>query len=117
MKDNKIDFDVNKVPWEAIARAIAPIVAPIILSIIWVILTKFDKRIDWLANLIAVAEIIPTVDLNVPSGVVLGSMYASAEDVQRILKAVVEWGEDLSNITFEDLIPELVPDDSLLKNF
>jgi len=105
----------DDVPWEAIARAIAPIVAPIILSAVWILLTKFDKRVDWLANMIAVAEIIPTVDLNVPPGIVLGSMYASAEDVQKILTAVVKAGErftDLSAEDLADLIPK-IPQESL----
>ena len=102
----------DDVPWEAIARAVAPIVAPIILSVVWVLLTKFDKRVDWLANMIAVAEIIPTVDLNVPPGIVLGSMYASAEDVQRILTAVVEAGEKLAGLDPSDIIPK-VPKDSI----
>ena len=98
----------DDVPWEAIARAVAPIVAPIILSAVWVILTKFDKRVDWLANMIAVAEIIPTVDLNVPPGIVLGSMYASAEDVQNILTAVVKAGERFTDLSAEDLA-DLIP--------
>ena len=98
----------DDVPWEAIARAVAPIVAPIVLSVVWVLLTKFDKRVDWLANMIAVAEIIPTVDLNVPPGIVLGSMYASAEDVQNILTAVVKAGERLTDLSPEDLA-DLIP--------
>jgi len=98
----------DDVPWEAIARAIAPIVAPIILSVVWVVLTKFDKRVDWLANMISVAEIIPTVDLNIPPGIVLGSMYASAEDVQKILTAVIKAGEKLTDLSAEDLA-DLIP--------
>ena len=109
---NRFKKREDDVPWEAIARAIAPIVAPIILSAVWVILTKFDKRVDWLANMIAVAEIIPTVDLNVPPGIVLGSMYASAEDVQKILTAVVEAGEKLAGLDPSDIIPK-VPKDSI----
>jgi len=104
---NRFKKREDDVPWEAIARAIAPIVAPIILSAVWVLLTKFDKRVDWLANMIAVAEIIPTVDLNVPPGIVLGSMYASAEDVQRILTAVVEAGEKLAGMDPSDIIPDI----------
>ena len=98
----------DDVPWEAIARAVAPIVAPIILSAVWVLLTKFDKRVDWLANMIAVSEIIPAVDLNLPPGIVLGSMYASAEDVQKILTAVVKAGERLTDLSPEDLA-DLIP--------
>ena len=106
---NKFKERDDDVPWEAIARAIAPIVAPIILSVLWVGLTKVDKKIDWLSNMIAVAEILPTVDLNIPQGVVLGSMYSSAEDVQRILTAVVEAGEKLAGLDPSDIIPK-VPD-------
>ena len=105
----------DDVPWEAIARAVAPIVAPIILSAVWVLLTKFDKRVDWLANMIAVSEIIPAVDLNLPPGIVLGSMYASAEDVQKILTAVIKAGEKLTDLSAEDLadlIPK-IPQESL----
>jgi len=105
----------DDVPWEAIARAVAPIVAPIILSAVWVLLTKFDKRVDWLANMIAVSEIIPAVDLNLPPGIVLGSMYASAEDVQKILTAVIKAGERLTDLSAEDLadlIPQ-IPQESL----
>ena len=109
---NRFKKREDDVPWEAIARAIAPIVAPIILSVLWVGLTKVDKKIDWLSNMIAVAEILPTVDLNIPQGVVLGSMYSSAEDVQRMLTAVVEAGERLAGIDPKDIIPE-VPKDSL----
>jgi hypothetical protein len=108
---NRFKKREDDVPWEAIARAIAPIGAPIILSVLWVGLTKVDKKIDWLSNMIAIAEIIPTVDLNVPQGVVLGSMYSSAEDVQRILTAVIEAGEKLAGLDPKDIIPK-VPEDS-----
>jgi len=108
---NRFKKREDNVPWEAIARAIAPIVAPIILSVLWVGLTKVDKKIDWLSNMIAVAEILPTVDLNIPQGVVLGSMYSSAEDVQKILTAVVEAGEKLAGLDPKDIIPK-VPEDS-----
>ena len=108
---NRFKKREDDVPWEAIARAIAPIVAPIILSVLWVGLTKVDKKIDWLSNMIAVAEILPTVDLNIPQGVVLGSMYSSAEDVQKILTAVVEAGEKLAGLDPKDIIPK-VPEDS-----
>ena len=112
---NRFKKREDDVPWEAIARAIALIVAPIILSAVWVLLTKFDKRVDWLANMIAVSEIIPAVDLNLPPGIVLGSMYASAEDVQKILTAVIKAGEKLTDLSAEDLadlIPK-IPQESL----
>ena len=109
---NRFKKREDDVPWEAIARAIAPIVAPIILSVLWVGLTKVDRKVDWLSNMIAIAEVLPTVDLNIPQGVVLGSMYSSAEDVQKILTAIVEAGEKLAGLDPKDIIPK-VPEDSL----
>jgi len=77
----KIDLDINKLDWLAIARVMAPILAPIVLAVAWVTLSKFDKKVDWLSNLFAISELIPTVDLNLPSGIVLGSFYNSAEEI------------------------------------
>jgi len=77
----KIDFDINKVPWEAIARVMAPILAPVILAGAWVFFAKFDNKAKWLSSLFSVTEMIPTVNLNLPSGVVLGSFYVTAKEI------------------------------------
>jgi len=77
----KIDLDINKLDWLAIARVMAPILAPIVLAVAWVTLSKFDKKAAWLSNLFAISELLPTVDLNLPSGIVLGSFYNSAEEI------------------------------------
>lgn len=113
IKKNYKTGKVNELPWESIARITAPILAPIALSIAWILLTKIDKRIDWLSNIIAVAEVIPTVDLNLPQGVVLGSLYASADDVQKILTAIIEAGENLAGIT-ADVVPDIPPGGDIL---
>ena len=113
IKKNYKNNKAEELPWESIARIAAPILSPIVLSIAWILLTKIDKRIDWLSNIIAVAEVIPTVDLNLPQGVVLGSLYASAEDVQKILTAIVEAGENLAGIT-ADVVPDIPPGGDIL---
>jgi len=77
----KIDLDINKLDWLAIARVTAPILAPVILAVAWVTFTKFDKKASWLSTLFAVSELIPTVNLNLPSGIVLGSFYATATEI------------------------------------
>ena len=97
----KIDLDIDKVPWETIARVIIPIFAPVILAIAWVFLARTNKTVDWLSNVFALAELTPTVDLNLPSGVVLGSFYNSAEEIEPIIKKVD---------TLKDLIIDFVKD-------
>ena len=99
----KIDLDINKLPWEAIARIMAPILAPIILAVVWITLARTNKTVDWLSNVFALAEITPTVDLNLPPGVVLGSFYNSAEEVESAVKGSVDFVKDLPETISEKL--------------
>ena len=92
----KIDFDINKLDWLAIARVMAPILAPVILAIAWTILAKNNKTVDWLSNVFAVAELTPGVDLNLPSGVVLGSFYNSAKEIEPTANSVLDFVKDLA---------------------
>ena len=77
----KIDLDINKLDWLALARIAAPILAPIVLAGAWVIFTKFDNKAKWLSSLFSVSELIPTVNLNLPSGIVLGSFYVTGKEI------------------------------------
>lgn len=99
----KIDFDINKLDWLAIARVMAPILAPVILAIAWTILAKNNKTVDWLSNVFSVAELTPGVDLNLPSGVVLGSFYNSAKEVEPIANSVLDFVKDLAEDVAEDI--------------
>jgi len=91
----KIDLDINKLDWLAIARVLAPILAPVILSIVWIVLARTNKTVDWLSNVFALAEITPSIDLNLPSGVVLGSFYNSAQEIESAVKGSVDFVKDL----------------------
>ena len=101
----KIDLDINKLDWLAIARVLAPILAPVILSIVWIVLARTNKTVDWLSNVFALAEITPAIDLNLPPGVVLGSFYNSAEEIESAVKAsgiyVKELQTELSELEYE----------------
>ena len=65
MAKPKEDF-FDKIPWEVITPEIVRAFTPFIQGIVWVGLSKVDKRINALNNLIAVAEIVPTIDLGLP---------------------------------------------------
>ena len=93
----KIDLDIDKFPWEAVARVMAPILAPIILAGVWIFLARTNKTVDWLSNVFALAELTPTVDLNLPPGVVLGSFYNSAQELEPIIKKVSTLSDLLLN--------------------
>jgi len=56
--------------------------------------------INALNNLIATAEIVPTVDLNIPPGVVLGAMIDKTDDS-------IELFNDVKDFIFDFEIPEI----------
>ena len=74
----KIDFD--KIPWDVVIPATIQAFTPFIQGITWLAISKFDKRISAMNNLIAVAEIVPTVDLGLPKGIVLAAMYDKTDE-------------------------------------
>ena len=110
--DQKIDLDINKLDWLAIARVLAPILAPVILSIVWIVLARTNKTVDWLSNVFALAEITPTVDLNLPPGIVLGSFYNSAQEIETAVKKSVGYVKKL-----ETELAELEYEDSVVEKF
>lgn len=82
---------------------LVPILQPLIIFGAWVIFSKFDKRADAVSKLIAIAEPIPAIDLNVPKPVVLASLYHSMEDALAMLDALAQALEDLPGIVSDKL--------------
>ena len=82
---------------------LVPILSPLIIFGAWIIFSKFDKRADAVSKLIAIAEPIPALDLNVPKPVVLASLYHSMEDALVMLEALAQALEDLPGIVSDKL--------------
>ena len=89
MAKAKEDFS-DKIPWEVITPEIVRAFTPFIQGIVWVALSKVDKRINALNNLIAVAEIVPTIDLGLPKGIVLGAMYDKTADALDMINQLAQ---------------------------
>jgi len=107
---------VKKIDWLETVKIVMPIVQPFVQGALWYGFTNFDKRAQALSRFIAIAEVIPAVDLNLPRGVVLASMYDGVEDALKIWAQLVDAiGEipqavkDLVEETVEK-IEEIVPD-------
>lgn len=64
---------------------------PLVIAGIWLMLGKRYPEINALNNLLAVGEIIPTVDLNVPDGVVLGAMIDKTDDAIALFNEVKDF--------------------------
>ena len=101
---------------------LVPILQPLIIFGAWLIFSKLDKRADAVSKLIAIAEPIPALDLNVPKPVVLASLYHSMEDALVMLDALAQALEDLPGVVSEklqDLIKgikeEIIPESPIEK--
>jgi len=73
---------------------------PLIIAGIWYQLSQMVPSINVLNNLIATAEIVPTVDLNIPPGVVLGAMIDKTDDS-------IELFNDIKDFIFDFEIPDI----------
>ena len=80
-----IDID-----WSKVAELSMPVIGPFVQGAMWYGFVNIDSRAQALGRLIAIAEIVPAVDLNLPKGVVLASLYDSTEDTLEIAKDLVD---------------------------
>ena len=72
----------------------------------WLGFSKIDKRADAVSKLIAIAEPIPAIDLNLPRPVVLASLYHSVDEALDILKDVIDFIKDIDIPSAEEIIDE-----------
>ena len=93
---------------------LVPILQPLIIFGAWVIFSKLDKRADAVSKLIAIAEPIPTIDLNLPRPVVLASLYHSVDEALDVLKDVIDFIKDIDIPSADEIIDaakeEITPD-------
>lgn len=73
----------DDIPWDVIIPELVKVATPFIQALAWLAISRFDKRADAVSKLIAVTAPIPAVDLNLPSSVVLASVYHSLEEAMK----------------------------------
>jgi len=105
--NSKSDFD--KIPWDIITPEIIRAFTPFIQGITWLGISKIDKRISAMNNLIAVAEIVPGIDLGLPRGIVLAAMYDKTDEaldmINQLAQALGELPGDLKQF-IQDQVDE-----------
>jgi len=79
MKKKETDFEelMKNVDYTRWLQALIPVMQPIIIFGAWLGFSMIDKKASAVSKLIALTEPIPGIDLNVPSPVVLASLYHS----------------------------------------
>ena len=89
----KVDF--KEVPWEVVIPATIQAFTPFIQGVTWLAISKIDKRISAMNNLIAIAEIVPGIDLGLPKGIVLAAMYDKTDEALDMINQLAQAVSDL----------------------
>ena len=90
-----VKVDVKEVPWDIIIPELIKAATPFLQAMTWIGLTKVDPKINAMNNLIAIAEIVPAIDLGLPKGIVLGAMYDKTGDALEMLNQIAQAIGDL----------------------
>jgi len=105
---------MKNVDFTRVFQIAIPILQPVIIGGLWLLVSRFDKRADALSKLIAIAEPIPTVDLNIPKPVVLASLYHSVDELADVLGDVLKFLQNLDVPSAEEIVDkvkeELLPE-------
>jgi len=96
--------DIN---WELITPELIKVFAPFIQAIAWLGLSKVDPKVNAMNNLIAIAEVVPAVDLNLPRGIVLAAMYDKTTDALKMMADLLDVLEDIPE-NLKKLIKDMI---------
>jgi len=104
------DFEelMKNVDYTRWLQALIPVMQPIIVFGAWLGFSMIDKKASAVSKLIAIAEPIPTIDLNVPRPVVLASLYHSTDEALKVLKDVIEFFENIDIPSADEIIEEIL---------
>jgi len=96
--------DIN---WELITPELIKAFTPFIQAITWIGLSKIDPKVNAMNNLIAIAEVVPAVDLNLPRGIVLAAMYDKTTDALKMMADLLDVLEDIPE-NLKNLIKDMI---------
>lgn len=85
----------TNIDWNRAILTVIPLLQPFIIFGAWLTFARMNTKASVVSKIIAIAEPIPTLDLNVPKEVVLASMYDSIEDLSALVKKVTELAIDM----------------------
>ena len=102
------DFEelLKGIKWNRMIPPLVSVLQPVIIFGLWLGFSKIDKKADAVSKLIAIAEPIPTLDLNLPRPVVLASLYHSVDEALDVLKDVIDFIKDIDIPSADEIIDE-----------
>ena len=100
-------IEVPEINWELITPELIKVFTPFIQAITWHGLSKIDPKVNAMNNLIAIAEVVPAVDLNLPRGIVLAAMYDKTTDALKMMADLLDVLEDIPE-NLKNLIKDMI---------
>ena len=89
-KDTDLEKITKNIDWNRVLLTVIPLLKPFIIFGSWVIFARINTKASVTSKLIAIAEVIPTIDLGVPKEIVLASLYDFTDDTLDLLDSIVE---------------------------
>jgi|GEM_PF-6593116 len=86
------NFDelTKNIDWNRALLTVIPLLQPFIIFGAWVAFSRMNTKASIVSKIIAIAEPIPTIDLNVPKEVVLASLFDFTEDALTVIGKVTD---------------------------
>jgi len=100
-------IEVPEINWELITPELIKVFTPFIQAVTWLGLSKLDPKVNAMNNLIAIAEVVPAVDLNLPRGIVLAAMYDKTTDALKMMSDLLDVLEDIPE-NLKKLIKDMI---------
>jgi hypothetical protein len=105
-KESDFEKLTKNIDWNRVVLTAIPLLQPFLIFGAWLGACKFDNRADAVAKLIAIAEPIPTIDLNLPRPVVLASLYHSTDEALDVLKDVINFLQEIDIPSADEIIDD-----------
>jgi len=99
--------ELPPINWDIITPELIKAFTPFIQAITWIGLSKIDPKVNAMNNLIAIAEVVPAVDLNLPRGIVLAAMYDKTTDSLKMMADLLDVLEDIPE-NLKNLIKDMI---------
>jgi len=99
--------ELPEINWDIITPELIKVFTPFIQAVAWLGLSKLDPKVNAMNNLIAIAEVVPAVDLNLPRGVVLAAMYDKTTDALKMMADLLDVLEDIPE-NLKNLIKDMI---------
>lgn len=89
MKKPSLEDLAKNIDWNRALLTIIPLLQPFIIFGAWLTFARMNKKASIVSKFIAIAEPIPTIDLNLPKPVVLASLFDFTEDFILIVNKII----------------------------